>query len=150
MNKSRVLFICIHNSSRSQMAEGFLRAQCGETFDAHSAGLEAGHLNPLVVESMRQVGIDISHQTAKPIFDYTKAGAKFDWVITVCDETSAERCPVFPWRTQRLHWSFPDPAAFGGAHEERLEQTGRVRDAIQAKVGAWCAVFCQPAASAQA
>jgi arsenate reductase len=147
MIKSRVLFICIHNSSRSQMAEGLLRASCGEFFDVHSAGLEAGQINPLAVESMRQVGIDIAGQKAKPLSDYTRAGEKFDWVITVCDATSAERCPIFPWGTQRLHWSFPDPAAFDGTREERLAQTGRVRDAINAKIEAWCAVFCQPTAA---
>ena len=84
------------------MAEGFLRARCGEFFDVHSAGLEAGEINPLAVESMRQIGIDISNQKAKPIFNYTSAGEKFDWVVTVCDEASAERCPVFPSAARRL------------------------------------------------
>jgi arsenate reductase len=147
MKKSRVLFICIHNSSRSQMAEGFLRAKCGEFFDAHSAGLEAGQLNPLAVESMQEVGVDISGHKAKPLFAFTNAAEKLDWVITVCDETSAEQCPVFPLGTQRLHWSFPDPAAFDGTREERLTQTGRVRDAIKARIDAWCAIFCQPTAA---
>ena len=142
MNKSRVLFICIHNSSRSQMAEGFLRAQCGETIDAHSAGLEAGHLNPLVVESMRQVGIDISHQPANPIFDYTKAGAKFDWVITVCDETSAEKCPIFPGPAQRLHWSFPDPSVLTGTRQEQLAGVRKIRDEIRARIEMWCDEVC--------
>ena len=109
MNKPRVLFICIHNSSRSQMAEGFLRALCGDCFEAHSAGLEAGQLNSLVVESMAEVGIGISGHVSKPLSDYIKTGTKFDWVITVCDETSAERCPVVPGGTRREHWSFPDP-----------------------------------------
>jgi len=145
MSKPRVLFVCIHNSSRSQMAEGFLRAACGDTFEVHSAGLESGQLNPLAVESMREAGIDISGHTAKPLSDYTKAGTSFRWVITVCDETSAERCPVFPLGTQRLHWSFPDPAAVVGTREEKLEQTGRVRDAIQAKISAWCAENCPSA-----
>ena len=145
MSKSRVLFICIHNSSRSQMAEAFLRDRCGDFFEVHSAGLEAGQLNPLVVESMAQIGLDLSGHAAKPLFDYTKAGTKFDWAITVCDETSAERCPIFPWGTQRLHWSFPDPAAFGGTQEEKLHETGRVRDAIQAKIAAWCGAICPSA-----
>jgi arsenate reductase (thioredoxin) len=142
MNKPRVLFVCIHNSSRSQMAEGFLRSLCGDCLEAHSAGLEAGQLNPLAVEAMAQVGIDISRYSAKPLADFTKAGTRFDWVITVCDETNAERCPVFPGGTRREHWSFPDPSAFSGTHEERLQETTRVRDAIRAKIEVWCADVC--------
>ena len=137
-----VLFVCIHNSARSQMAEAFLRETCGEEFEAHSAGLEPGTLNPLVVEVMRESNIDISRNRTKAVFDMVKSGKPFAWVITVCDETSAERCPVFPGITRRLHWSFADPSSFHGTYEERLEKTREVRDEIKSKVEQWCADVC--------
>ncbi|MGH7953493.1 MAG: arsenate reductase ArsC [Limisphaerales bacterium] len=96
MNKKNVLFVCIHNSARSQMAEAFLNQICGDEFEAHSAGLEPGKLNPIVVEAMKEVGIDISGNQTKAVFDMFKSGKMFSYVITVCDETSAERCPIFP------------------------------------------------------
>src|SRR6266481_9567421 len=104
MKKNRVLFICIHNSARSQMAEAFLNDICGEQFEAHSAGLEPGKLNPLVVEAMGEIDIDVSRNQTKSVSEMIKSGRKFDYVITVCDETSAERCPIFPGVTARLHW----------------------------------------------
>jgi len=142
MSKKQVLFVCIHNSARSQMAEAFLKQACGREFEAHSAGLEPGNLNPLVVEAMRQIGIDISGNATKAVADVIKSGKEFAYVITVCDEASAERCPIFTGVTKRLHWSFPDPSAFSGGREERLAQTCAVRDAIQAKVTQWCAEVC--------
>src|SRR5580692_12025843 len=93
--KKKVLFVCIHNSARSQMAEAFLNHVCGEEFEAHSAGLEPGRLNPIVVEAMGEIGIDISANQTKSVSEMLKSGRKFDFVITVCDEASAERCPVF-------------------------------------------------------
>jgi arsenate reductase len=143
--KKRVLFICIHNSARSQMAEAFLNQICGNEFEAYSAGLERGELNPIVVEAMREVGIDISRNVTKEVFDYVKSGKMFAYVITVCDETNAERCPIFPGVTKRLHWSFPDPSGFQGSHEEKLEKTREVRDAIKAKIKNWCADVCNAA-----
>ncbi|HEX4120116.1 MAG TPA: arsenate reductase ArsC [Verrucomicrobiae bacterium] len=143
--KKRVLFICIHNSARSQMAEAFLNQICGNEFEAHSAGLERGELNPIVVEAMREVGIDISRNVTKEVFDYVKSGKMFAYVITVCDETNAERCPIFPGVTKRLHWSFPDPSGLQGSHEEKLEKTREVRDAIKAKIKNWCADVCNAA-----
>lgn len=104
--KAKVLFICIHNSARSQMAETFLNQICGEQFEASSAGLEPGKLNPIVVEAMKEIGVDISANQTKAVFDIFKSGKMFHYVVTVCDETSAERCPVFPGVTRRLHWSF--------------------------------------------
>src|SRR3954462_1127647 len=92
----KVLFICIHNSARSQMAEAFLNQICGEQFEAYSAGLEPGRLNPIVVEAMREIGIDISGNQTKAAFDMYNSGKTFAYVITVCDETSAERCPIYP------------------------------------------------------
>src|SRR5262245_1129908 len=95
----KVLFVCIHNSARSQMAEAFLNQTCGEEFEAHSAGLEPGKLNPVVVEAMREIGVDISRNQTKAVTDFLQQ--PFDYVVTVCDETSAERCPVFPGKTKR-------------------------------------------------
>ncbi len=140
-----VLFVCIHNSARSQMAEAFLTQTCGDQLMAYSAGLEPGKLNPLVVEVMREVGIDISGNQTKAVFDMVKSGKPFAWVITVCDEASAERCPIFPGITQRLHWGFEDPSSFQGTHEDRLAKTREVRDAIKARVEQWCAEVCAPA-----
>jgi arsenate reductase len=140
--KKKVLFVCIHNSARSQMAEAFLNQICGTEFEARSAGLEPGMLNPMVVEAMREVGIDISRHQTKSVADFITGRDQFDYVITVCDETSAERCPVFPGGVTRLHWGFPDPSGFQGAPEQRLEETRRVRDLIKARVEAWCETLC--------
>jgi arsenate reductase (thioredoxin) len=142
MNKKSVLFICIHNSARSQMAEAFLNDICGEQFEAHSAGLEPGKLNPLVVEAMREIGIDISRNQTKAVVDMRKSGKNFTYVITVCDETSAERCPIFPGVTTRLHWGFPDPSSLQGTHDEKLARTRQIRDSIKAKIEDWCAEVC--------
>jgi len=146
--KKRVLFVCIHNSARSQMAEAFLNRICGEEFEAHSAGLEPGRLNPVVVEAMREIGIDISGNRTKAVFDEFKSGKMFAWVITVCDEASAERCPIFPGVAKRLHWSFPDPSGFSGAPDEKLARTREVRDLIKRKIERWCAEVCGTAAPA--
>jgi arsenate reductase len=142
MKRKNVLFVCIHNSARSQMAEAFLKQTCGDTFEAHSAGLEPGKLNPIVVEAMQEIGVDISGNKTKAVFDMFQSGKMFAYVITVCDEASAERCPVFPGVTRRLHWSFPDPAGFQGTHEEKLAKTREVRDLIQVKIEEWCAEVC--------
>lgn len=140
--KAKVLFVCIHNSARSQMAEAFLNHICGELFEAHSAGLEPGKLNPIVVEAMREIGIDISGNQTKAVFDVFKSGKTFRYVITVCDETSAERCPIFPGITTRLHWSFPDPSAIQGTREVKLERTRQIRDMIKSQVEKWCGEGC--------
>ena len=142
MKKKKVLFVCIHNSARSQMAEAFLNQVCGGEFEAHSAGLEPGKLNPVVVEAMREIGIDIAGNRTKAVFDMFKSGQMFAYVITVCDEASAERCPIFPGVAQRLHWSFPDPSSFQGTAEERLARTREVRDLIEAKIEQWCEEVC--------
>ena len=145
MKRQNVLFVCVHNSARSQMAEAFLNQICGEAFEAHSAGLEPGVLNPIVVEAMKEVGIDISANKTKAVFDMVKSGKIFSYVVTVCDETNAERCPVFAGVTKRLDWSFPDPSGLQGSHEEKLEQTRNIRDMIKAKVENWCAEICRSA-----
>jgi arsenate reductase (thioredoxin) len=131
-----VLFVCIHNSARSQMAEAFVNA--GDSgLRAYSAGLEAGALNPVVVEAMREVGIDISGNRSKSVDDADIRSRDYDYVVTVCDEASAEACPIYPTRGERLHWSFADPSSFTGTFEERLARTRGVRDAIGTRVDAW-------------
>jgi arsenate reductase (thioredoxin) len=143
MKKKKVLFVCIHNSARSQMAEAFLNQICGGEFEALSAGLEPGKLNPVVVEVMQEIGIDISANKTKAVFDLFKSGQIFSHVITVCDEASAERCPIFPGVTTRLHWSFADPSGFRGTRTEMLDQTRRVRDTIKEKIEQWCGEVCR-------
>lgn len=137
MQKIRVLFVCIHNSARSQMAEVLLNAVAGDKYEAESAGIEPGTLNPLAVEALNEIDIDISKNKTKSVFDFIKAGKQFNYVITVCDETSAERCPFFPGYAKRLHWSFQDPSTFKGNHEERLAKTRRIRDDIKARIKKW-------------
>ena len=134
MNKIRVLFVCVHNNARSQMAEAFLNTLAGDKFSASSAGLEPGTLNPLAVEVMKEVRIDISKNITKSVFGLYKTGAFFAYIIAVCDAEAAQRCPTFPGITRTLVWSFPDPASFTGSWKERLARTRQVRDAIRAKV----------------
>ncbi len=140
--KQKVLFICVHNSARSQMAEAFLNLACPDYFEAHSAGLEPGTLNPLAVETMKEIGLDISGKKTQSVFDVFKTGQFFPYVITVCDESSADRCPIFPGVTKRLHWSFADPAALTGSREERLQGTRKIRDQIRARIEMWCEEMC--------
>ena len=130
--KKKVLFICQHNSARSQMAEAFLNHLAGDRFEAESAGLEPGNLNPVAVEVMKEVGIDISNNKTKSVLEFHKKGKKYDYVITVCDEASAERCPVFPGI--KLHWSFEDPSKFTGTYKERLEHIRIIRNKIKKKI----------------
>jgi arsenate reductase (thioredoxin) len=140
--KQKVLFICVHNSARSQMAEAFLNDICGDHFEAHSAGLEPGTLNPLAVEAMGEIGIDISQNQTQAVFDVFKSGELFAYVVTVCAETGAESCPIFPGVTTRLHWSFSDPAALEGTREERLAGTREIRDQIRERIEMWCDEMC--------
>jgi arsenate reductase len=144
--KKKVLFICIHNSARSQMAEAFLNQICGGEFEAHSAGLEPGQLNPFAVEALREAGLDISGHQTKAVSDMVKSGKEFSYVITVCNEASAERCPIFPDATTRLHWSFPYPSSFQGSHDEKLARTRQVRNMIEQRVIQWCDEICSVAA----
>ena len=137
ITKKRVLFLCIHNSARSRMAEAFLKQIAGDRFEVESAGLEPGKLNPLAVQAMRLVGIDISRNPTQSVFELFKAGRRFQYVISVCDEASAKRCPIFPGVTTRLNWGFDDPSSFTGTDQERLERTIQVRDQIREKVRHW-------------
>lgn len=130
----RVLFLCTHNSSRSQMAEGLLNARGGGRYHAESAGTEPRVVHPLAIQAMAELGIDISEAAgnrAKPMSAF--AGQVFDLVVTVCDE-AAEACPAFPGARSQLHWSFPDPSAVTGTEEERLAVFRAVRDAIAARL----------------
>jgi arsenate reductase len=134
MDKIKVLFVCVHNSARSQMAEAFLNTLAGDKFEAESAGFEPGNLNPLVVEAMKEIGIDISNNQTKSVFDLFKQGRLYHFVISVCDAANAERCPIFPGLTKRLGWSFEDPATFTGTHDEKLVKTRKVRDSIKTEI----------------
>ncbi len=143
MEKVRVIFVCIHNSARSQMAEAWLNHDFGDFFAAESAGLEPGVLNPLAVKVMAEEGIDIAQKATRDIFDVYRSGTLFSHVITVCDETAAERCPTFPGVAQRSHWSFPDPSAVTGSDEERLQQVRTIRDAIRRQIREWAPLVLQ-------
>jgi arsenate reductase len=133
MTKARVLFLCTHNSARSQMAEGLLRDLGGDRFEAMSAGTEATHVRPLAVRAMEEIGVDISSQESKTLDRYLHES--FDYVITVCDDAN-EACPFFPGAQSRLHWSLEDPSKAEGSEEERLAVFGRVRDGLRDRLQA--------------
>jgi arsenate reductase len=134
MIQHNVLFVCVHNSARSQMAEAFLNKFGGESLQAESAGLEPGKLNANVVKVMAEAGIYISKNGTQSVFELFKRGKRYNAVITVCDGASAESCPIFPGVVKRLGWSFADPSGFTGTQEEILEQTRKVRDEIKLAV----------------
>jgi arsenate reductase len=134
--KRRVLFLCTHNSARSQMAEGFLRALAGDRFESASAGTEAREVNPLAVRAMAEAGVDLGRHASKTLDRFVDE--PWDYVITVCDSAN-EACPIFPGATTRLHWSFDDPSAARGSEAERLAVFRRVRDEIKAKLESWLA-----------
>lgn len=133
-----ILFVCIHNSARSQMAEAFTRVFGSEKFIAYSAGIEPGKLNPMVVQAMAEQGIDISGQPCRSVEQHLAEQGEPDIVITVCDETSAERCPAFNTQVQRLHWGFADPSALAGSDAEKLMRTRIIRDQISERIQAFC------------
>ena len=133
MTKTRVLFLCTHNSARSQMAEGLLRHMSGDRFEVLSAGTEATHVRPLAIRAMGEVGVDISAQESETLGRYLRE--PFDYVITVCDDAN-EACPFFPGAANRLHWSFEDPSKAEGSEEERLAVFRSVRDQIRDRMQA--------------
>lgn len=137
--RSKVLFVCVHNGARSQMAEALLNHLAGDRFEAQSAGLEPGTLNPLAVETMAEIGIDIAEKQTRSVFDLLKDGSVFNYVITVCDGANAEKCPVVPGITTRRHWSFEDPSVLSGSHETQLVACRRIRDEIEAAVQSFIA-----------
>jgi arsenate reductase (thioredoxin) len=134
MEKIKVLFVCVHNSARSQMAETLLNHLAGERFRAESAGFEPTKINHFVVEVMKEIGFDISKNQTKSVFDLFKQGRLFDYVIAVCDAANGERCPIFPSVTKRLNWSIEDPSSFRGTHEEILSRTRLIRDKIKIEI----------------
>src|SRR5215203_4622571 len=130
-DSSRVLFLCTHNSARSQMAEGLLRSMAGNRFEVFSAGTEATQVRPEAILVMAEIGVDISAQESETLERYL--GEPLDLVITVCDDAN-EACPTFPGAKERLHWSFPDPSTVAGSNEEHLRAFRNVRDEIQARI----------------
>jgi arsenate reductase len=136
---TKVLFLCVHNSARSQMAEAYLNKIAGDRFTAESAGLEPGKLNPFVAKALAEDGIDITGKESRSVFDLFKAGKKYQIVVTVCDKEAAERCPIFPGLSEKLHWPFPDPSRFTGSDEEIMARTREVRDMIRKAVGEFAA-----------
>jgi arsenate reductase len=131
MYQTKVLFLCVHNSARSQMAEAYLKKFGGEKFHVESAGLEPGNLNPLAIEVMKEDGIDISQNPTNNVFEFFKEGRIFHYVVTVCDKEASDRCPIFPGLNKKINWSFDDPSKFGGSQEEKLASTRIVRDKIK-------------------
>jgi arsenate reductase len=131
---SKVLFVCIHNSARSQIAEEFLRKYGEDRFIVESAGLEPSTLNPLAIEVLKEEGIDISDKKTQSVFELFKTGRLYKYVITVCDEGKAQGCPIFPGQTSRIHWSFEDPSTFEGSWEEKLIKTRKVKEQIKEKI----------------
>ena len=132
-SKPKVLAICIHNSARSQMTEEFIRQAAGDRAEVTSAGIEPGKLNPVVVELLKEDGIDIEGKQTRSVFDLHRKGEQFDYVIAVCDKEAAERCPIFPAEKERLHWPFPDPSKATGTMEEKLAYVRPIRDQIREK-----------------
>ncbi|HTE32118.1 MAG TPA: arsenate reductase ArsC [Chryseolinea sp.] len=146
MNKSkkhRVLFVCIHNSARSQMAEAFLKKYGEGAFEAESAGIEPGKLNPNVVTVMAEKDIDLHGKSTQSVFSLVKEGRQYDAVITVCDREAAERCPVFPGVVKRIAWSFEDPSSFSGERDEILARTRVIRNNIEQTVRAFVKASAQ-------
>lgn len=143
--KQRVLILCTGNSARSQMAEGLLRHLDSDHFDVFSAGSKPSVVNPLAIEVMHERGIDISGHRSKHLNEFLQQ--PFDYVITVCDQ-AAETCPIFPGKARRLHWSFPDPAAVEGSHDEQLTAFRMTRDALEARLKQWLQETAAPSQEA--
>lgn len=139
MAKQRVLFVCIHNSARSQMAEAWLRHLAPARFDVESAGLEPGKLNPFAMRAMQECRIDMSSHYPKSVDDIAATGRSFDYVIAVCDREAAERCPIVPGGGEKLHWNFPDPSSAQGTDDEKFEFTCKVRNLIKDAIVTWIA-----------
>lgn len=137
MEKKKVLFICGHNSGRSQMAEAFLNDFGQGKVYVESAGLEPKPVNSLVVEVMQEIGYDLSRARSDSVSDFFKEGRLYDYVITVCDETAAGQCPVFPGISKRLHWPFPDPEKLTGTRDEKMKALRKIRDQVKEKVFDW-------------
>jgi len=134
MKKPRVLFVCVHNSARSQIAEAYLKKFAGADYEVLSAGLVPGTINPFVIDVMKEEGIDISHNKTTSVFELFKEGKHMSVVITVCERKAEEKCPIFPGAFKRLHWSFDDPSKYQGSRDEILKKTRILRDEIKDKI----------------
>ena len=139
--KEHVLILCTGNSARSQMAEGLLRTLADNQFDVFSAGSKPASVNPFAIQAMHERGIDISQQRSKHLKEFIKQ--PFDYVVTVCD-VAAETCPIFPGRAQRIHWSFPDPAAVEGSEDDKVQAFRDTRDAIENRLKTWLTELSTP------
>lgn len=136
MEATRVLFICVHNSARSQMAETYLQHFGGDRFHVESAGFEPRPINPLVIQAMGEEGFDLTAKESHSVFEYYKEGRLYDYIITVCGQEE-DKCPLFPGLQKRLHWPFPDPENLEGTDEEKLAGVRTIRDAVRLKVRDW-------------
>ena len=134
MKKIRVLFLCVHNSARSQMAEAYLNKLGEGLFEAESAGYEPGKLNPVVIDVMKEDGIDISDNRIDSVYDFFKEQRFYGYIISVCDAANNQKCPIFPGVPERIHWDIADPASFKGSYEHKIAETRVVRDKIKKKV----------------
>jgi arsenate reductase len=132
--KIKVLFVCVHNSFRSQIAEAILNHKYGDRFEAQSAGLKTTRIDPLAVEAMADWGLDISHSSVDDVSDFFNEGKSYSYIITVCDREAEKDCPLFPGVHQRINWKFEDPEAFEGSHEEKLKKALYLRDQIENKI----------------
>ncbi len=130
----KVLFLCVHNSARSQMAETFLNDLGEGKYTAESAGLEPGNLNPFVVKAMEEIGYDIKDNSTNSVFNYYKEGRKYNYVVKVCDQINGQRCPIFPGTTNVINWNIEDPSSIEGSEEEKMERVREIRDQIKNKV----------------
>ncbi len=137
----KVLFVCVHNSARSQMAMTYLNSLGKGAYQAESAGLEPGVLNPLVVQVMAEDGYDLSRNPVNSVFDFFREGRTYDLVVKVCEQSAGQMCPIFPGAKWSLAWDFPDPSSFTGTQEEKLEKTRKVRDLIKTRIQEFLRVF---------
>ncbi|MDQ2086764.1 arsenate reductase ArsC [Herbivorax sp. ANBcel31] len=134
MNKIRVLFLCVHNSARSQIAEAYMNKYGSDFFEAESAGFDPKEINPLAITVMKEEGIDISKNSIDNVFDFFKQQKFFGYIVTVCEESTNQKCPIFPGVLKRIHWDLEDPNNFSGTNEEKLEKMRTLRDIIKNKV----------------
>lgn len=141
--RPRVLFLCVHNSARSQIAEEYLKILGGELFEVESAGLQPGTLNPYVVEALAEEGIDISGKTPRGVMEIYRSGQTYDYVIMVCSREAEKNCPLFPGPVVRLSWPFPDPSRFVGSSEEIFGQVTDLRERIRERVTGFVDDYCR-------